>query len=126
MSDIAASSPFQNLPLATPAPPAAAGSLAGAPPAKIKQVAQQFEAIFVRQVLAAARKSSMGDTLFSSDGDATFTQMQDARFADIAASRDALGLAGLIERQLGARSGSAPAPAASATATTSAKPGGGA
>ena len=107
MSNIAASPPFQSLPAAgLPAPStkgiAAAGS-AGAPQPKLKAAAQQFEAIFLRQILGEARKSTMGDTLFSSDADSTFTQMQDARFADIAASRDALGLAGMIERQLGAR-----------------------
>ena len=107
MSDIAASSPFQGLPSAgLPVPStkgiAAAGS-AGAQPAKLKAAAQQFEAIFLRQILGEARKSTMGDTLFSSDADSSFTQMPDARFADIAASRDALGLAGMIERQLGAR-----------------------
>ena len=108
MSDIAASSPFQSLPpVAMPAVavPSAQPTLpaAAAQPDKLKAAAQQFEAIFLRQILGEARKSTMGDTLFSSDADSTFTQMQDARFADIAASRDALGLAGMIERQLGAR-----------------------
>ena len=107
MSDIAASSPFQSLPSAALPAPSTKGIAAGAgaPPAKLKAAAQQFEAIFLRQILGEARKSTMGDTLFSSDANSTFTQMQDARFADIAASRDALGLAGMIERQLGARAG---------------------
>ena len=125
MSDF--SSPFGSLPpqalpisaLPTSTAPKVA---AGAAPTKLHKAAQDFEAIFLRQILAAARKSTMGDTLFSSDASSTFTQMQDSRFADIAAGRDALGLAGMIERQLGAKSqgATAAAPAAAPTAAPTA------
>ena len=108
MSDLALSSPFQGLPQATLPAPAVPKLATGTPaPSKLHQAA-----IFLRQILAEARKSTMGDTLFSSDASSTFNQMQDARFADIAAGRDALGLAGMIERQLGGRaaaSGNPPA-----------------
>jgi len=107
--------PLPGLPqAATPAAP-------GQDKAKIRQVARQFEAIFVRQMLAEARKTSLDD----SDGggvfgkqDQTFREMQDARFAEIAASKGAFGLANLIEKQLLARSG------ASAAAAPAAKTGG--
>ena len=71
---------------------------------KLTKVAQQFEAIFVRQMLAEARKSHLSnesDTL-GGQGMDTFRQMQDDRFADIAAqlARGSFGLAKMIEAQL--------------------------
>ena len=88
--------------------------------AQIKKTAQQFEAIFVRQMLAAARKSNFGDTATSSQGADTFLTMQDARFADIASQKGAFGLAKMIEKQLihqqAQAVGSTPVPAAPAPA----------
>jgi flagellar protein FlgJ len=65
-------------------------------------VAKQFEAIFVRQMLASARQTNFAgeDGLFSGQGMETFRQMQDERFADIAADTGAFGLAKMIEAQL--------------------------
>ena len=91
--------------------------------AQIKKTAQQFEAIFVRQMLAAARKSSFGDTITnsgtSSQGADTFTEMQDSRFADIASQKGAFGLAHMIEKQLIHRQGlsATPVPASPASGT---------
>ena len=69
--------------------------------AKLAEAAKQFEAIFVRQMLAAARKTDFGgeDVLGSKDMD-TFRQMQDERFAEIAAQRGSFGLAKMIEARL--------------------------
>lgn len=85
---------------ATTAPPIPAARLA-----QIKKTAQQFEAIFVRQMLSAARKSGFGETMTSgpgtsSQGADTFAEMQDSRFADIASQKGAFGLARMIEKQL--------------------------
>jgi flagellar protein FlgJ len=66
----------------------------------LAKTAKQFEAIFMREMLAAARKSNFGDTLFSSSASDNFREMQDARFADISAEKGTLGLAKLIEAQL--------------------------
>lgn len=75
----------------------------------LARAAQGFEAIFVRQMLSAARQASFGeDGLFSGEGMQAFRQMQDERFADIAASRGAFGLAKMIEAQLGAQSSTRP------------------
>ncbi len=68
--------------------------------AKLATAAKQFEAIFVRQMLAAARKTDLGGDLFSSEGMNTFRQMQDENFADIAAQTGALGMASMIQAQL--------------------------
>ena len=78
--------------------------------ASLRKAAQGFEAIFVRQILASARQSSLGDEdLFGSQANDTFTQMRDERFAEIAASTEAFGLA----RQLEAQFARALAPSAS-------------
>lgn len=69
--------------------------------AKLAEAAKQFEAIFVRQMLASARKADFGggDVLGSKDMD-TFRQMQDERFAEIAAQRGSFGRAKMIEARL--------------------------
>ena len=72
---------------------------------KLSVAAKQFEAIFVRQMLAAARKTQFGGSELTAGGSggggmATFRQMQDERFADIAAERGSFGLAKMIEAQL--------------------------
>lgn len=91
---------------------AAASTLALSPQpvsdrAKIKEAARQFEAIFVRQMLAAARaaKPAGEDSLFSSQALDTFNSMQDEQFAQIAANNGALGFARSIETQLSALAG---------------------
>lgn len=70
--------------------------------AELAAAARQFEAIFVRQMLAAARKSEFGGDLLKNQGGETFRQMQDEHFADLAANRGAFGLAQMIEAQLAA------------------------
>ncbi|GAM03397.1 rod-binding protein [Novosphingobium sp. MBES04] len=68
---------------------------------ELAQAAKQFEAIFVRQMLAEARKTHFDkDGIFSSSALDTFRQMQDERFAEIAAQTGTLGLASVIEAQL--------------------------
>jgi flagellar protein FlgJ len=79
--------------------------LGAAPPKSQRQqlpdAAKQFEANFVRQMLAAARKTNFDkDGLFSSQAMDTFNQMQDEKFADTTAQTGMLGLAKIIEAQL--------------------------
>ena len=72
--------------------------------AQLAEVSQNFEAIFVRQMLAEARKSHFsGEDLLGGQGMDTFRQMQDERFAQIAAERGSFGLAKMIEAQIGAK-----------------------
>lgn len=72
---------------------------------KLAAAAKQFEAIFVRQMLAAARaaKPAGEDNLFGGQAMDTFNSMQDERFAQVAADHGAFGLAQAIERQLAAQ-----------------------
>ena len=60
---------------------------------RLAEAARQFEAIFVRQMLSAARNTDFG-------GEETFREMRDARFAEVAAGTGSLGLAATIEAQL--------------------------
>ncbi len=66
----------------------------------LNKAATGFEAIFVREMLAAARKSSTGDSIFGSEAQATFQQMLDARFADIAAEKGVFGIGKMLKSQL--------------------------
>lgn len=75
--------------------------VAGSERARLGEAAKQFEAIFLRQMLAAARSADFGgDDLFGGQGEETFREMRDARFAEIAAGTGAMGLAASIEKQL--------------------------
>ena len=90
------------------APLLATGSLSqerGTPRAQLAAAAKQFEAIFVRQMLAAARKTDFGGDVLGGQGLDTFRTMQDEHFADVAADTGAFGLAKMIERQLAAQLG---------------------
>lgn len=69
--------------------------------AALRKAAQGFEAIFVRQMLAAARSTNLAgeDNLFGGQAQETFASMRDERFADIAARTGAFGLAKQLEAQ---------------------------
>ncbi len=67
-------------------------------PNGVAQVAQQFEAIFLRQMIASMRSPSLGDDLFGSDASNQFRDMSDARLADSMAGQ--FGIAQLLEKQL--------------------------
>ena len=89
--------------------------------AQLAKAAKQFEAIFVRQMLSAARKTDFGgEKLFDSQAMGTFRQMQDERVADTVSSTGAFGMARMIEARL-AQMLPAEKPAANATATPAQK-----
>lgn len=68
---------------------------------KLHATAKQFEAIFMRQMLAAARKTDFGGgDIFGSQAMDTFRQLQDEHFADVTAESGTLGLATIIEAQM--------------------------
>ncbi|MEP7222801.1 MAG: rod-binding protein [Novosphingobium sp.] len=89
--------------------PLSAPAMPLAPPAndraKLHEAAQKFEAIMVRQMLAAARASGGGDKLLGSQATDTFTSMRDERFADIAAKSGGFGFGRMIEAQLAKQAG---------------------
>jgi flagellar protein FlgJ len=92
MTNILATSPLQG------------GSLSPGPPRDdLREAAQAFEAIFIRQLLSSARASDFGGSdLFGGPGLEQFEAMRDEQFADIASQQGTFGLAAAIERQLNA------------------------
>ena len=73
---------------------------AGPPPPMgedLKAAAKQFEAIFLRQMIAAMRAPSLGDELFGSDAANQFRDMSDARLAESMAGQ--FGIAKMLEKQ---------------------------
>jgi flagellar protein FlgJ len=114
------------LPAQKPATAPAASTPQTADRAQLRKAAQGFEAIFVRQMLSAARAASLGgdDALFGGQAQETFAAMRDERFAEIAAKTGAFGLAKQLETQLArllpAAAPGAPAAPASRSASGSA------
>jgi flagellar protein FlgJ len=70
---------------------------------KLKAVAQQFEAVFLRQMIASMRQASPGDGLFDSSASDQFRDMADARVADDMATKGGLGIAEMLIRHYGAK-----------------------
>ena len=91
---IAAATPLSGL---APVSPANADNKA------LVDAARGVEAMFLRQVLSAARASSFADEenpLSGGSSAATFTEMRDAKFADIASQTDMIGLSATLAKQL--------------------------
>lgn len=87
------------------APMLATGSLKpgqGTEREQLAKAAKAFEAIFVRQMLSAARQAGFGDPLTGGRAMETFQTMQHDHFADLIAKSGTLGLARQIELQLAA------------------------
>jgi len=82
---------------------------------KLHTVAKQFEAVFVREMLSAARKTSFaGDGSGAGDLDSgqaldTFRQLQDEHVADTTVQSGVLGLAKILEEQMAKFVGGDPA-----------------
>jgi flagellar protein FlgJ len=87
--------------------PAAASADAGAggKPTKVRDAAQQFEALLIGQILRSVRESGgwLGSKDSASDCAAEYAEQQ---FAQVIAQRGGLGLADLIARGLDPDSGS--------------------
>lgn len=76
-------------------------------PDAIREVAQQFEALFMQMMLKSMREASMGDGLFDSDQSNMYRDMFDSQIALQLSKQRGLGLADMLERQLTRQSGSA-------------------
>ena len=70
------------------------------PDQALKKVARQFEAIFVRQMMATMRQAKLADDVLGSSATDNFRELADARTADNIAALGHFGVAQLIERQL--------------------------
>lgn len=81
--------------------PAQGGAAGTTDRAGLQKAAQQFEAIFLRQMIGAMRSSSLGDGLLDSSASDQFRDMADARTADSMAQTGSLGIADMLLRQFG-------------------------
>ncbi len=75
------------------------------PDPALKKVAQDFEAVFLREIIGTMRKGKLADDIFGSSATDNFREMADARTADEMARLGQFGIAGLIERQLSKTTG---------------------
>lgn len=67
----------------------------------LKAAAKQFEAIFLNMMLKQMREASFGDPLFDSEAGDSYRSMFDQQLALNLSENGSLGIAKLIERQLG-------------------------
>lgn len=73
----------------------------GKDPVRLKQAAQEFEAIFIQQMFKEMRKTVPHEGLIDSDNASdTYNQLQDMEAARIAARQGGIGLADLMMQQL--------------------------
>lgn len=88
--------------ISTPSPALSLTPKAQTEREKLSGAAKQFEAIFLRQMLASARSVDFGGDDVFGKMDQTFVQMRDERFAEIASQTGAVGFAKQIEHHLAA------------------------
>lgn len=69
--------------------------------AELINVAEQFEALFVEQLLQAARQSNLDDGLFENEETNTYREMLDKEYAKNIAKNAPLGIADAIQQQFG-------------------------
>lgn len=73
--------------------------------AALEKAAQQFEAIFLRQMMGAMRSASLAEGINDSSATDQFRDMADARTADSMATKGTLGIAEMLMHQFGAKAG---------------------
>ena len=80
-------------------------------PAVLRDVANQFEALFVQQMLKSMRDASLGDPLLgNSDQHEMYQEMMDQQLAVEMSSGKGIGLADMLVRQLGGEAAARLAP----------------
>ena len=62
-------------------------------------VADQFESIFVYQMLKQARQSKLADGIFSSEAQETFQNMLDIEYSQILSNKNNFGIANALIKQ---------------------------
>ena len=72
--------------------------------AELREVAEQFEAIFLNEFIKQARKAKLADDILGSDAQDTYQEMMDRELSTQLAGRVNLGIAEALVRQLGGTS----------------------
>jgi flagellar protein FlgJ len=66
---------------------------------ELKDVAEQFEAIFVHQMLKQARQSKLADGIFNSEAQDTFNNMLDIEYSQVLSKQNNFGIAKALINQ---------------------------
>ena len=66
---------------------------------RLREAAQAFEAVFLRQMIGSMRQARLGEDLLGSDAADQFRDMADARLADTMAERESFGIAEMLLNQ---------------------------
>lgn len=69
---------------------------------QLRQAAEAFEALFLRQMIGGVRQAKLTqDDLFSSNATEQFQSMADSQLADTMANKSSFGIAELLLKQFG-------------------------
>ena len=87
--------------LTTLMPSSTTSSVSRMSPAKtsIEEVAEQFEALLVNELMKSSRAAKLSDDLLNNSGAEPFLQMMDQEVAQTVSRHNNLGIAGAIVRQ---------------------------
>ena len=69
------------------------------PEKTVDKVAEQFESIFVHQMLKQARQSRLAEGVFSSEAQDTFNNMLDVEYSQILSKKNNFGIAEALIKQ---------------------------
>ena len=72
---------------------------------QLREAAEAFEAVFLRQMIGSMRQARLGEDLLGSDAADQFRDMADARLADTMAERESFGIAEMLLNQFQRRPG---------------------
>lgn len=79
--------------------PAAGGEANAQRRQELRQAAQAFEAVFIRQLIGSMRSAKLADDMFGSQATEQFRDMADSRLADSMAQQGTFGIAELLTAQ---------------------------
>ncbi|HTU13320.1 MAG TPA: rod-binding protein [Allosphingosinicella sp.] len=79
--------------------PATGGDAAAQRRQELRQAAQAFEAVFIRQLIGSMRNAKLGEDMFGSQATEQFRDMADARLADSMSQQGTFGIADMLAAQ---------------------------
>jgi flagellar protein FlgJ len=94
--------------------PATAGDANAQRRQELRQAAQAFEAVFIRQLIGSMRNARLADEMFGSQATEQFRDMADGRLADSMAQQGTFGIAELLTAQFERHRSVQPTPPAAA------------
>ena len=66
---------------------------------ELRDVAEQFESIFIHQMLKQARQSKLAEGIFNSEAQDTFNNMLDMEYSEILSKKNNFGIADALIKQ---------------------------